>query len=112
MELMANGLAGHEADFYRFVKDSAWTGGHSDYSPLHEAAPYWFNYIVPLAYGLDDSRLKRQVRRFVKYILDHQAEDGWLGPETTPATRDLWARFPLMLGLMVGMSSEWLDGPS
>ena len=99
--LMANGLPGHEADFYRYVKDSVWTGGSQDYSGLHEAAAYWFNYIVPLAYGLDDIRLKNQVRRFVDRVLDDQAEDGWIGPERTPATRALWARFPVMLGLMV-----------
>ena len=102
--LMANGLPGHEADFYRYVKDSVWTGGGKDYSGLHEAAAYWFNYIVPLAYGLDDARLKNQVRRFVDHVLDGQAEDGWIGPERTAATRDLWARFPVMLGLMVGVS--------
>ncbi|KAI9885016.1 MAG: hypothetical protein M1823_003184 [Watsoniomyces obsoletus] len=99
MELMADGLAGHEFDFYSYVKHSHWTGGHHDYSDLHEAAPYWFNYIVPLAYGLDDPRLKDQIRQFVDFVITAQSWDGWLGPETTEATRDLWARFPLMLGL-------------
>ena len=33
------------------------------------------------------------------YIVAHQWEDGWLGPEA-PADRDLWARYPLFLGLI------------
>ncbi len=101
MELMADGLAGHEFDFYSYVKHSAWTGGHHDYSDLHEAAPYWFNYIVPLAYGLNNPRLKDQVRQFVQFVVTAQSWDGWLGPELSDASRDLWARFPLMLGLSV-----------
>lgn len=34
-----------------------------------------------------------------EYIVAHQWGDGWLGPEA-PADRDLWARFPLFLGLI------------
>lgn len=34
-----------------------------------------------------------------EYIVAHQWDDGWLGPEA-PADRDLWARFPLFLGLI------------
>ena len=98
---MANGLAGHEFDFYVYVKDSLWIGGSHAYTGLHEAAPYWFNYIVPLAYGLEDARLKAQVHRFVDYVLANQGHDGWLGPETIEEPRDLWARFPFMLGLAV-----------
>lgn len=34
-----------------------------------------------------------------EYIVAHQWDDGWLGPEA-PVDRDLWARFPLFLGLV------------
>ena len=34
-----------------------------------------------------------------EYIVAHQWYDGWLGPEA-PADRDLWARYPLLLGLI------------
>ena len=96
---MANGLAGNEYEFYDIVKGSPWLGGVSEYSPLYEGFPYWFNGLVPLAYGLNDSRLKYQVHEAVNYVISHQQDDGWLGPETDPEHRDLWGRFPLLLGL-------------
>ncbi|KAI1200921.1 duf1680 domain-containing protein [Nemania serpens] len=100
LEKSAAGLAGNLFNFYRYVKDSQWLGGNSEYSDLHESAPYWFNGLVPLAFSLDDSTLKGQVKTFLDYILDHQQDDGWIGPETTPQTRGLWGRCYIMLGLM------------
>lgn len=99
MNLMANGLAGHEFDFYRIVRDSPWFGGHEEYSPLNEGVPYWLNGIVPLAYSLNDGRLKKQIHDAVYYILNHQQADGWLGPENLIRDRDIWGRFPLFLAL-------------
>lgn len=101
LTLSANGLAGHEFDFYRYVARSTWLGGTYEYSELHESAPYWFNYIVPLAWTLDDPRLKDQAETFLDYVLDHQADDGWLGPETARETRGIWARSLLLFGLTV-----------
>lgn len=94
---MANGLAGHEYDFYPIVRESPWLGGHQEYSPLNEGVPYWLNGIVPLAYGLDDPRLKKQIHQAVCYIVQHQQEDGWLGPEKWLKDRDIWSHFPLFL---------------
>lgn len=78
MQLMADGLAGHEYDFYLYVKDSSWLGGDQEYSDLNEGFPYWFNGLVPLAYGLNDDTLKSQVQDAANYVLQHQANDGWL----------------------------------
>jgi hypothetical protein len=102
IQLSANGLGGHLFEFYRYVAHSTWLGGTYEYSELHESAPYWFNYIVPLAWTLDDQGLKNQARTFLDYVLDHQAEDGWIGPETTRQTRGIWARALLCFGLTVG----------
>ncbi|CAF9904599.1 MAG: hypothetical protein ALECFALPRED_008617 [Alectoria fallacina] len=99
LTLMADGLAGHQYEFYHIVHHSPWIGGDSEYSILNEGLPYWFNGLVPLAYGLNDSRLIAQVEDATEYIVAHQWDDGWLGPEA-PADRDLWARFPLFLGFI------------
>jgi hypothetical protein len=104
LQLSAAGLSGNMFDFYRFVHDSRWIGGSTEYSALDEASPYWFNGLVPLAFGLEDDRLIGQVRFYLDYVLDHQQEDGWLGFEKTRATRGLWGRCLLLLGLMVSAS--------
>jgi hypothetical protein len=97
-EIQANGLAGNLYDFYDYVKSSPWVGGESDYSDLLEAGPYWLNGLVPLAFQLKDERLLGQVNDYVFYIIEHQAEDGWIGPDDQYV---LWPRFPALLALMV-----------
>jgi hypothetical protein len=100
MEIMANGLAGHEADFLSYVNANPWVGGTSDYSDLHEALPYWFNGLVGIAYGLDDPRLKSQILNVSSIVLKNQSSNGWIGPETTYDSNNIWGRFPMMLALM------------
>ncbi|KAJ5698856.1 hypothetical protein N7462_000861 [Penicillium macrosclerotiorum] len=100
LETSAAGLGGHLYDFWRFVADSSWIGGDTEYSVLNEAMPYWVNAIVPLSYTLNDERLKGQVHHVVDTILDRIQPDGWIGPETlSGGERMIWARTLLFLGL-------------
>lgn len=108
MQLMASGLAGHQYEFYKYVAHSSWLGGNEEYSELNEAFPYWYNGIVPLAYALDDPMLKEQVHTTTSYVLAHQADDGWIGPETG-TKRNFWARYPLFMGMtmLVEANATW-----
>ena len=77
LRIQANGLSGHLDEFWPDIKDSAWLGGKAE---GWERAPYWLDGIVPLAYLLDDDALKAKAQHFIDYVLDHQHQDGWLGP--------------------------------
>ncbi|KAH7125846.1 hypothetical protein EDB81DRAFT_910502 [Dactylonectria macrodidyma] len=164
LQLSAEALGGHLFEFYCYVARSTWLGGDWEYSELNEASPYWFNYMLPLAWSLDyqtrwiggrsdlgalgpltpleigdpvgsrgsrlltlslcwqdpqfwklrswpylafqtcsfdmnDARLKAQAKPYLDYVLSHQAENGWIGPETTRQARGIWVRLLLLLGL-------------
>ena len=109
LQTSASGLAGHMHSFYPYVSNTSWLGkGSSEYSPLNEGWPYWLNGLIPLAYSLDDERLKEQVHTDVQGLVDRQAEDGWLGPEVGTA-RNFWSRIPVMLALtnLVDANVRW-----
>ncbi|MBC7238000.1 MAG: glycoside hydrolase family 127 protein, partial [Chloroflexi bacterium] len=83
LRIQADGLSGHLDEFWPDVADSGWIGGQAE---GWERGPYWLDGIVPLAYLLDDERLKAKAGYWVDYVLSHQAEDGWLGPVQDQAT--------------------------
>ncbi|MDI9546306.1 MAG: glycoside hydrolase family 127 protein [Chloroflexota bacterium] len=103
LRLQADSLSGHLDEFWPDIKESRWFGGEQE---GWERAPYWLDGVIPLAYLLDDERLKAKVARHVDYILAHQDEDGWLGPRqsfihaTEQPAFDIWALF-LALKMLV-----------
>ncbi|KAF9026467.1 hypothetical protein BDZ89DRAFT_1102091 [Hymenopellis radicata] len=105
-KVQADGLPGHLMDWAAYVKGSIWSpGGSLEYSEMHEAAPYWFNALVPLAFQLEDSRLIGQVQTFLEHNLDlaEASDDGWIGPEVFNASatvpRLVWPRYLMLMAL-------------
>lgn len=118
LRLQADSLSGHLDEFWPDVKDSRWFGGEQE---GWERAPYWLDGVIPLAYLLEDQApheggdLIEKVTRHVTYILDHQEEDGWLGPrqsfikETEQGAFDIWSLF-LALKMLVQVYDADPDG--
>lgn len=95
MQTAADGLTGHLYEFWKDVGDDcAWLGGSGD---SWERAPYYLDGLVPLAWQLDDEKLKNQCMRYIEWIFASQREDGWFGPESNS---DYW---PNMIVLKVMM---------
>ena len=99
LRIQADGLSGHLDEFWPDIADSGWLGGKAE---GWERMPYWLDGFVPLAFLLDDEVLKAKVARCIGYILDHQDQDGWLGPVRDTARgdqyqpHDPWPRFPML----------------
>ncbi len=115
LRIQAGGLSGHLDEFWPDIRDSQWFGGQAE---GWERAPYWLDGVIPLAFTLDDAALKARVTRYVDYILEHQQEDGWLGPQQmvwaegespTPLRHyDIWALF-LVLKVLVQYGDATAD---
>ncbi|MBN2307382.1 MAG: glycoside hydrolase family 127 protein, partial [Candidatus Hydrogenedentes bacterium] len=98
LRIQADGLSGHLDEFWPAVARSRWIGGDAE---GWERGPYWLDGITPLAFLLDDARLKEKARHWIDYILAHQHEDGWLGPIQAPGHEpyDPWPLFVVLKAL-------------
>ena len=82
LERMANGMTGHLDEWYPTVGASnGWLGGDGD---VWERGPYWLDGLVPLAYLLDDQRLKDKARPYIEWTLASQDSTGYFGPRPEP----------------------------
>jgi uncharacterized protein len=88
LRIQADGLSGHLHEFWPDIADSKWFGGSAE---GWERAPYWLDGYLPLAVLLDDESLLSNAKERISYILDHQHEDGWLGPDDVEG--DVWPLF-------------------
>jgi hypothetical protein len=84
LEAEASGLTGNLDDFWPDLLNSSWKGGDGD---AWERGPYYLDGLVPLAYLLDDARLKEKVKTWIEPILASSRDSGWYGPEKN---RDRW----------------------
>jgi len=94
LEIQANGLGGHLDETWADVgTDSGWLGGKGE---SWERGPYFLDGLVPLAWTLEDERLKAKAQRFVDWTLAHQAANGMIGPASN---NDWWPRYVMLKAL-------------
>ena len=87
-QLQRDGLTGNAETIYAsdLGTTSAWLGGTGE---NWERGPYYFKGLVALAYTLNDAGLKQKAQKWIDWLLDHQAANGYLGPATN---NDWWPR--------------------
>ena len=94
--IQANGLSGHLPLFWADVMNSSWIGGKAD-GGLHERGPYWLNGFLPLAYQLENQTLINMAFKYIDYIINHQADDGWLGLDDDKSGNQYWSKYFMMM---------------
>jgi hypothetical protein len=84
LEAQAEGLTGNIDEFWPDLVNSSWRGGEGE---AWERGPYYLDGLVPLAYLLDDVKLKKKVTDWIEPILASSRDTGWYGPAKN---RDRW----------------------
>jgi hypothetical protein len=84
LEAQAAGLTGNIDDFWPDLVNSSWRGGDGE---AWERGPYFLDGLVPLAYLLDDEKLKEKVNTWIEPILSSSSDSGWYGPSKN---KDRW----------------------
>jgi hypothetical protein len=91
LEIQANGLGGHLDETWPDVgPNSGWLGGTGE---SWERGPYFLDGLVPLAYLLDDPRLKAKAQKFIAWTLTNQQPNGMIGPKSND---DWWPRMVML----------------
>jgi len=91
LEIQAAGLSGHLDETWPDVgPNSGWLGGPGE---SWERGPYFLDGLVPLAWLLDDQRLKAKAQRYIDWTLTHQAASGMIGPASN---NDWWPRIVML----------------
>ena len=91
LQIQADGLGGHLDETWPDVgPNSGWLGGSGE---SWERGPYFLDGLVPLAYLLDDARLKAKAQRYIDWTLNNQAPNGMFGPRSND---DWWPRMVML----------------
>ena len=91
LQLQASGLGGHLDETWADVgSNSGWLGGSGE---SWERGPYFLDGLVPLAYLLDDARLKAKSQKYIDWTLNNPWPNGMIGPRSND---DWWPRFVML----------------
>ncbi len=91
MRIQANGLSGHLDETWADVgSNSGWLGGTGE---SWERGPYFLDGLVPLAWLINDERLKAKAQKLIEWTLTHQTRDGMIGPKSN---EDWWPRMVMV----------------
>ncbi len=91
LEIQAAGLSGHLDETWSDVgPNSGWLGGTGE---SWERGPYFVDGLLPLAYLLEDDRLKAKAQKYIEWTLTHQAANGMIGPTSND---DWWPRMVML----------------
>ena len=94
LRTQADGLSGHLDETWDDVgPNSGWLGGTGE---AWERGPYYLDGLVPLAWLLDDTRLKSKARKYLDWTLDHATANGMIGPTSND---DWWPRIVMLKAL-------------
>jgi hypothetical protein len=92
LEIQAAGLSGHLDETWPDVgPNSGWLGGAGE---SWERGPYYLDGLVPLAYLLDDKRLKDKAQPWIEWTLKSQSPNGDFGPVAKGI--DPWPRMVML----------------
>ncbi len=77
LTIQSNGLTGHLDEFV--LTDSEWKGGKGFklQGPPYRYTANYLEGLVPLAYLLDDQRLRAKAKPYIEWILSSAKPDGW-----------------------------------
>jgi uncharacterized protein len=94
LRTQASGLSGHLGEVWADVgPNSGWLGGQGE---SWERGPYYLDGLLPLAYLVNDARLKSIAHRFADWTLANPWPNGMLGPKKND---DWWPRIVMLKAL-------------
>lgn len=109
LEIQAQGLTGY-ADEFVFT-NSQWKGGCGNrlIGPPYRYMSNYLEGLVPLAWLLDDARLKSKSKPYIEWLLASGRTDGWFGPPRQDDNEEKVTNNPEYLACALKMLIEYSE---